>query len=68
MLRVARDEAERNHRAYEEAGREFVSAKAGLLATIDGGKKRIVELTEKLNVAQAAAAAAAGLEQSNTAI
>eukprot|EP00969_Alexandrium_andersonii_P246893 10911226-Alexandrium_andersonii.AAC.1 len=68
MLRAARDEAERNLRAYEDAGREFVSAKAGLQATIDGNERRIVELTEKLSAAQTAAAAAEGLEQRNVAV
>eukprot|EP00969_Alexandrium_andersonii_P093181 4114505-Alexandrium_andersonii.AAC.1 len=68
MLRAAQSEAERNLRAYEEAAREFVSAKAGLQVTIEGSEKRNAELTERLGAAQAAAAAAVGLEQSNAAI
>eukprot|EP00969_Alexandrium_andersonii_P090305 3987535-Alexandrium_andersonii.AAC.1 len=68
MLRAAREEAERNLRAYEEASREFVGTKAALQGTIDNGRKYVADLTEKLRTAQAAASAAAGLEQSNTAI
>eukprot|EP00969_Alexandrium_andersonii_P026416 1152757-Alexandrium_andersonii.AAC.1 len=68
MLRAARGEAEQNLRAYEGASREFMGTKATLQATIDNGHRYVADLTEKLNVAQAAASAAAGLEQSNTAI